>query len=234
MQLGILETGDVYPDMKAVHGGFPDMFERWLTPHLPGWTYRTWRVLDGEFPSGPEAADAWLITGSRFGVYDPEPWIEPLKSFIREAAAARVPQIGICFGHQIAAEALGGRAVKSPKGWGIGIDRYRIETPDGARDWPMIVSHQDQVVELAPDATLLGGSEHCPLGVIEYAAPVLTTQFHPEFHPSISAALIRLRAGTAIPEDQALRALDSLTTPPQNEAAGAWVAEWLTGKLATP
>lgn len=231
MQLGILETGDVVPHMAAVHGQMTDMFDRWLSPHLPEWTFATYKVIEQEFPIGPEACDAWLITGSRFGVYDPEPWIEPLKQFIRDAADANRPMIGICFGHQIVAEAMGGKAIKSPKGWGCGIDQYRVETDDGPKEWPMIVQHQDQVIEVPTGTMVLGGSDHCPLGVLEYEAPILTAQFHPEFVTDQSASLIRMRAGVALPEDLVARGLASLVTPPENAAAGAWAAAWLRQRM---
>ncbi|WP_416898499.1 MAG: glutamine amidotransferase-related protein [Minwuia sp.] len=232
MQIGILETGLLPPGLKDIHGDFPSMFRNWLAPHLPEATFRTWTVIEDDWPAGVGDADAWLVTGSRFGVYDPEPWIESLKVFIREAAEAGVPQLGICFGHQIMAEAMGGKAVKSPKGWGAGIHDYRLQANGESVTWPMLVSHQDQVVEVPPGARAIGGSDHCPFGVIEYEMPLLTCQFHPEFDPALSAAILRERAGVTIPEAVASKALASLATSPRNREAGAWMATWLKTKLA--
>ncbi|WP_417517508.1 glutamine amidotransferase-related protein [Minwuia sp.] len=231
MKLGILETGRLPEALSDVHGSFPDMFERWLAPHLMDVAFTTFPVLDDRWPSGPDACDGWLITGSRFGVYDDEPWIPPLMAFIRDAAAARVPILGICFGHQIVAEAMGGKAVKSPRGWGAGIHRYCFAMDGTERILPMLVSHQDQVVAVPPGATVLGGSDHCPFGVLEYDAPILTVQFHPEFDPALSASILRERAGITIPEAVATKALDSLGTPPENRAAGAWMGAWLARQM---
>ena len=232
MRIGILESGLVNERLVDAHGTYPAMSRRWLAPHLPEAEFATFSVVQGEWPDSPTACDAWLHTGSRFGVYDDEPWIGPLKDFVRDAAQAGAPQLGICFGHQIAAEAMGGRAEKSSRGWGTGLQRYRVDIGGERREWPVIVSHQDQVTALPPAARLLGGNDHCPYGVIEYEAPILTVQFHPEFDRPFSAALIRLRAGSGIPEAVAAPALASLDTPPANAEAGAWMAAWLKAKLA--
>ena len=142
------------------------MFERLLGAVDPGLEFATVRVVAGEMPAAPGQADAWLVTGSRHGVYDGLPWIEPLKAFLRACVAARVPVVGICFGHQILAEALGGRAVKSDRGWGLGVQDYEVVArPGWMADLPdrfaVSALHQDQVVALPPGATVLARSAHC-------------------------------------------------------------------------
>src|SRR5699024_3696885 len=114
------------------------------------------------------------ITGSRHGVYDKLPWIEGLKDFLRRARAAPVPIIGICFGHQIMAEAFGGRAEKSAKGWGIGVQEYAVHA--GAPGWmagaPARVTlhalHQDQVTAIPSDAVCLASSPFCEFAMLAY------------------------------------------------------------------
>ena len=160
MKIGILETGEVHPDLKARHGDYPTMFEKLLGAVDPGLEFATVRVVAGEMPATPGQADAWLVTGSRHGVYDGLPWIEPLKAFLRDCVAARVPVVGICFGHQILAEALGGRAKKSDKGWALGVQDYELTARPGWMDglprrFAVRALHQDQVVELPPGATVL-------------------------------------------------------------------------------
>ena len=155
MKIGILETGEVHPDLKARHGDYPAMFQRLLGAVDPSLEFATVRVVAGEMPAAPGQADAWLVTGSRHGVYDDLPWIEPLKAFLRACVAARVPVVGICFGHQILAEALGGRAVKSDRGWGLGVQDYEVVArPGWMADLPdrfaVSALHQDQVVALPP------------------------------------------------------------------------------------
>ena len=87
--------------------------------------YTTYEVREGKLPSAPEEQDGYIVTGSPAGVYDDLPWIEPLKTFLVQAKG-KAKLVGICFGHQIMAEAFGGRVEKSDRGWGIGLHRYQI------------------------------------------------------------------------------------------------------------
>ncbi|MFO1209478.1 MAG: type 1 glutamine amidotransferase [Amaricoccus sp.] len=236
MKIGILETGEVHPDLRARHGDYPAMFERLLKAADPALDFFTVRVVAGEMPAKPEEADAWLVTGSRHGVYDGLPWIEPLKGFLRACVAAHVPVVGICFGHQILAEALGGRAEKSDKGWGVGVQDYEIVArPGWMRELPERFSvnalHQDQVVSLPPDATVLARSPHCAYAAIAYGDPeapdAITLQPHPEFGAAFMDELIALRAGTVIPGDAAAAARASLSRPVDS---GTW-ARLIVGYL---
>ncbi len=215
MKIGILETGEVSPDLKARHGDYPAMFETMLGAADPGLEFVTVRVVAGEMPRAPGEADAWLVTGSRHGVYDGLPWIEPLKAFLRACLAARVPVVGICFGHQILAEALGGRVEKSDKGWGLGVQDYElVARPGWMTDLPdhfaVRALHQDQVVTLPPDATVLARSAHCDYAALAYGDPeapeAISLQPHPEFGAAFMDDLIALRTGTVLAEDAAAEA----------------------------
>ncbi|BBU57468.1 hypothetical protein KU6B_37330 [Mameliella alba] len=118
MKIGILQTGIMVPELAQEHGQYPEMFMDRLS-HA-GFTFETWSVVNGEFPPGPEAADGWLITGSRHGVYEDHAWLPPLEEFIRQIVAAGKPLVGICFGHQVIAQALGARRSSIPAAgrWG--------------------------------------------------------------------------------------------------------------------
>ena len=95
-----------------------------------GFAFETVRLSDGEPLPDPARLDAMLITGSSAGVYDTHlAWMEPLRQFIRGAYAAATPMVGICFGHQIMADALGGDVRKSEKGWGLGRHVYSLVIP---------------------------------------------------------------------------------------------------------
>ncbi len=141
MQIGILQTGHAPDALIAQTGDYPAMFARLLDGH--GLTFRTWAVVDGEFPESIHDAEGWLITGSRHGAYEDHPWIPPLEDFIRDGYAARVPLVGICFGHQIIAQALGGKVEKYPGGWSVGPTDYDF----GDETLTLNAWHQDQVVE---------------------------------------------------------------------------------------
>jgi GMP synthase-like glutamine amidotransferase len=236
MKIGILETGEVHADLKARHGDYPAMFEKLLAAVDPELTFFTVRVVAGEMPAGPGQADAWLVTGSRHGVYDGMPWIEPLKAFLRDCVAAGVPVVGICFGHQILAEALGGRAVKSDKGWGLGVQDYEVVARPG---WMTHVPdrfavralHQDQVVALPPGATVLARSPHCEFAAVAYgdaeAPDAISLQPHPEFGPEFMDELIALRTGAVIPPEAAATARATLGRPVDSHDWARLIVDYL-------
>ncbi|MDX5361045.1 MAG: type 1 glutamine amidotransferase [Alphaproteobacteria bacterium] len=233
MKIGIIETGEVPAALQARHGTYPDMFRRLVGEGLPGADTFVHSLLDGQGPPDPRAADGWVITGSAYGVYDPVPWIEPLKGFIRRAGEAGVPQVGICFGHQIMAEAFGGRVVKSEKGWGCGLHSYEVLRPQSwmTPELPRVrvaAMHQDQVVELPEAAEVVGGSNFCPFGILAYpGARAMSFQVHPEFEADYTADLIRSRAGTRISHPVADVGLHSLGGESDRGAVALWIGRFL-------
>lgn len=235
MRIGILETGEVVDDLKGRHGDYPAMFRRLLSAADPGLAFTTVRVVAGEMPAAPRDADGWIVTGSRHGVYDGLPWIEPLEAFLRDCVAARVPVVGICFGHQLLAEALGGRAVKSDEGWGLGVQDYEIVArPSWLTHVPDRFSaralHQDQVVALPANATVLARSPHCAIAAVAYGDPehpaAVSLQPHPEFGADFMDELLALRAGTAFPVEDATAARASLARPVANDAWARLIVDY--------
>jgi len=205
MKIGILQTGHAPDALAADFGDYPDMFARLLAGH--GFDFQTWPVVDGVFPDSVHDADGWLITGSRHGAYEDLPWIPRLEEFLRRAYGAGVPILGICFGHQILAQALGGKVEKFPGGWAVGATEY-----DGEIGHLVLNAwHQDQVSELPPDAHVIGTSPHCAIAALAYgdtAAPrALSYQPHPEFSPEFVAGLIRTRGKGVVPDDLLQQAL---------------------------
>lgn len=194
MKIGILQTGDAPDALRPAHGNYPDLFQRLLADQ--GFTFQTWRVLDMDFPASPHDADGWLITGSRFGAYEDHPFIPPLEDFIRAVHAAGVPMVGICFGHQIIAQAMGGRVVKYPGGWSVGRTEYDF----GGRTIALNAWHQDQVVERPPGATLCASSDFCENAALLYGDRIFTVQAHPEFHHDFTADIIEKRGRGLVPD----------------------------------
>lgn len=234
MKIGLLETGNPPGDLAETHGSYSAMFEALLGPEH---SYRVYDVQKGELPADPAENDAYVITGSAAGVYDPLPWIEPLKAFLREAKGG-TPLVGVCFGHQIMAEAFGGKVIKSDKGWGVGLQAYEVAERepwmDSARHVAVPGSHQDQVVELPPGTRVLAGSAFTPYGVLTYDdARAISMQFHPEFTPAYATALIEARRGTRFTDEQADAAIASLAAENDRERMAAWIGRFLvqeTGK----
>lgn len=229
MKLTIIETGLVPEPIRASFVDYPCMVRALVRTSDPDMEFETVSVIKADVLPDPYQLDAILITGSPAGVYDDDPWIAPLMDFIRSAADAGVPQVGICFGHQIMAEALGGKVIKSPKGWGIGRHTYEIRAcPDWLADCPATVSvgvsHQDQVVVLPPGATLLATSQFTPIAAIDYAhTPAISFQCHPEFSAAYCAALYTIRKGGALSEEAVDAAIQSLCLPLDTQRLGKWI-----------
>lgn len=229
MKVGILKTGR--PPKPAIErfGTYPDMFMKLLGPDAYAW--RTYAADEGEYPGTPEDCDAYIVTGSACGVYDPEPWIGQLMDFLR-SAKGRAKLVGVCFGHQAMAEAFGGEVVKSDKGWGIGEHAYRVlsQEPwmDGADTIRLPASHQDQVVKLPPGAEVIAASEFSPFGALAWRdQPAISMQLHPEFEPEYAVALIEARRGKVYGDDQADAAIASYGRPDDRARVGRWIRNFL-------
>ena len=174
MHIGILQAGHAPEAVATKHGDYTQFFQSLLKDQ--DLTFSTWDVVDMEFPDGPDAAEGWLITGSRHGAYEDHPFIPPLEELIRDIHAAKRPLIGICFGHQIIAQAMGGRVEKFSGGWSIGRREY--DTPDG----PIALNawHQDQVVEVPDGARTIASNDFCAHAGLLYGDTIFTLQPHPE------------------------------------------------------
>jgi GMP synthase-like glutamine amidotransferase len=222
MKIGILQCGHAMDAVKAVHGDYDQMFRRLLGDH--GLEFDTWNVVDMEFPPGIDAADGWLLTGSRHGVYDDLPFIAPLEDFVRRAYEAGVPLVGICFGHQLIAQALGGKVVKFDGGWSVGHQNYAFE---GLGEVALNAWHQDQVVELPPGAQRVASSPFCQNAALVYGDRALTVQAHPEFSNDLIADFVRLRRGTAgLPDELLDAAAGKLGSMPDSGRLGRRIADF--------
>ena len=233
MKIGIIETGRPVGDLLDKHGDYPTMFGNLLRGADPDLEFRTYAVLDGELPTDPAECDAWLMTGSAHGVYEDHDWIKPLEAFSRRAAEMGRKQVGICFGHQLYAQAFGGKVVKTDKGWGAGAHTYEIaeRAPwmvTGEDEISCIVSHQDQVVELPKGAKVYGGSAFCEAGIMTIGDSVMTMQCHPEMSKDFSSDLIdirRERMGDAVSDT----AKSSLGKDLNRETLAKWIVAFLKG-----
>lgn len=235
MRIGILETGEVSEEFRPRFGSYPDMFRVLFAEVAPDLDFFTVHVVKGEMPTSPNAADGWLVTGSRHGVYDPLPWIAPLEGFLRDCLASHVPVAGICFGHQILAQALGGRAGKASQGWGIGVHGYEMRArPDWMAGIPqrffMQAMHQDQVTALPEGAHVLASSGFCPIAAVSYgsidAPDAISIQPHPEFGAGYASDLIATRSGTVFPQDLAETAQRGIGHPVHSREWAQAIAEF--------
>lgn len=226
-RIAILETGAPPPALRAVHGDYPAMFRTLLGEEFD---FETFDVQAGQWPDAG-AFDAAIITGSAAGVYESASWIGELLDWIR-SAKGRTRLVGVCFGHQAMAQALGGRVEKSDRGWGVGLHRYQVVSDEpwmtpAASAVALPASHQDQVVEKPEDARVLLRSDFTPFAGLAWGEDAISFQPHPEFTPAFATALT---AGRHDRIDPVLveRAVDSLKAPDDRAMVGGWIRRIVT------
>jgi GMP synthase-like glutamine amidotransferase len=229
-RITIIETGLVNPQFRERHGTYPQMFERLIGAADPTVEYGVVSVANGEGLPDLMGLDAILITGSSAGVYDDVAWIAPLEDFIRTAHAGHVPMVGICFGHQLIAQALGGTVRKSEKGWGIGRHVYRLAPDNGliaGDEIAVTCSHQDQVITPPASAHTFMSSDFTPHAGLHYdGGMTMSVQPHPEFSADYADALCDLRRGRA-PDEVVETAKASLAEPLDHARLGGVIARFL-------
>jgi GMP synthase-like glutamine amidotransferase len=218
--------------LRGQFGPYPAMYSRMFDEAGFGFEYEAVPIYDGAAFPDPAGLEAIVITGSAAGVYDDYAWLAPLRAFIRGAYAANTPMVGICFGHQIMADALGGDVRKSEKGWGLGRHTYGVKSRGVlATDLPALsiaCSHQDQVIVPPKDAEVYLSSDFTPnAGLIYRNGRALSMQPHPEFLDDYTLALAELRRGKA-PDEVVDSAIASLATPSHSKDVAVWLGNFLS------
>ena len=235
-RITIIETGLVPEKHRERPGSFPDMFARMVRAADPAAGVDVISIPNGDALPEPRKLEAVLITGAAAGVYDGLDWIAPLEDFVRNAYANKTPMVGVCFGHQLIAQALGGTVRKSDKGWGIGRHVYQVLPENGVVDGEAVAiacSHQDQVIEPPSDALTILSSDFTPHAGLLYAnGATLTVQPHPEFDVRFAEVCCELRDGKA-PDDVVATARASLAEPMDSAKLGGAITRFLARKAGS-
>lgn len=228
MKIGVLVAGILPEELTQRFAGYGGMYESLLEGL--GYTFRHYDVRGGECPATAEEADAWLITGSKNGAYEDEPWINALKSCLSDILKSDRPVVGICFGHQILADIMGGRVEKFDGGWTIGRTQYLLN--NGAKLHAM-AWHQDQVLALPPDAVQLASSDTCENAMMMVGGNVLGIQPHPEFDAGIVRTALEAYSDN-LPSDLSQVALATAHEPVARDALVAMIDTFLRSKVRAP
>lgn len=220
MKIGILQTGHAPDELRPMVGDYADLFQRMLGS--AGFEFVVYDVVDMQFPATVSQCDGWLITGSKHGVYEDHAFIPPLMDFIRSVYATDLPLVGVCFGHQIIAQALGGQVVKFAGGWSVGRQSYDFGgTPVALNAW-----HQDQVIVAPPGATTVASNDFCAHAALVYGNRAFSVQAHPEFDSTVIAGLARHRGAGLVPDAQLAAVQADLDKPVDNAHLAAQIVSF--------
>ena len=233
MIIGILEADELDYEVLQQFGSYTDRFAQLLCSADPQLQFRTYCAVSQKYPKELDECDAYLITGSKFSVFEEVAWIQRLKQFVQTCYIQEKKLIGICFGHQLIAHALGGDVQRSTKGWGVGLISSAVRqsptwlTPE-LEAFSLLINHRDQVTRLPDDASLVASNDFCPVSSFQVNESVLTFQGHPEFSPEYLQYLIARRRED-IGEQTYQHAVESLEQPADHDMIAKWIVNFIRG-----
>ena len=219
--IGILITGHIPLEIAPEFGNYGDLFADLLKDY--DFQFQRYFVVDGQFPASVTEADGWLITGSRFGVYEDHAWIRQLEGFIRDVHETKVPMVGICFGHQVMAKALGGHVEKFKGGWSAGATDYHFGS--AGEKHTLLAWHQDQVIQPPENAKVIATNDFCSNAALAYGDWGLSYQPHPEFSVPYYEKLAEIRK--AVLPEAMYNAVHKVTQPLATEWAAREIGDFL-------
>ncbi|WP_394837685.1 glutamine amidotransferase [Pendulispora rubella] len=200
MRIIVLRTGDAIPSVAEKTG--QQFFDFIKTTAADSWPY-DWECIDVRTPDvvlpALKTAAAFIITGSASSVTERAPWMLQTEDYIRHIADAEVPLLGICFGHQLIGQALGGEVARNPNGREIGTVRLEVSKDDPLlagqpRTFDVQTTHSDSVVRLPPGAVVHASTPLEPNTVFSVGAHIRGVQHHPEMNDAIIRGYVEARA----------------------------------------
>jgi len=231
MKLGILLCDHVQTALQDEFSDYSDMFSQIISQSDNTIVIAFYSVVDGEYPEDIDVCDAYVTSGSKASVNDDVPWIQTLEHFIWRLFLAHKPFVGICFGHQMIAKVLGGEVALSNKGWGVGVAKSLVHVN---KKWMLpqqkqinlVVSHQEQISRLPPEAEVVMGNDFCPYAMIQVGDHCLGLQGHPEFTRTYCDALMHSRKGL-IAKETFCQGIKSLSLSVDERLIMTWLLNFL-------
>ena len=231
MRIGLLKCDTVKEELQHIAGDCSDFFVTLFSQHAPEVSLTIYDVQNGRYPQSPDECEGYITTGSASSVYDDEPWIMRFRDFVRQLYESNVKLVGVCFGHQMIAEALDGKCEKAECGWGVGMKTVKIISRkswmEPALDsYNLVVSHLDQVCKLPTGSEVLGTNEYCPNAMFMVGEHFLGIQGHPEFTALYADALFHSRVeriGASMVEE----ARESLKMQAHADIITRWMVNFL-------
>lgn len=208
-RIGLLMVGWTLPPIRERYGDFDQWF---IARSRTAARFHTHHIHNGDPLPSPEESDGWIITGSPRSVYDQLPWLAAAKKALVLAVESDHPILGVCFGHQLLAAAIGSDVGPNPQGWEMGQTTISL-LEQGAQsplfagmDSPFkaFATHRD-VVHSLPDQVRPLASNDMGLQAFQAGERAFGVQFHPEFTADITRMYMQLRpeavsADLAVPD----------------------------------
>jgi GMP synthase-like glutamine amidotransferase len=230
-RVGLLQVGHIDPKSRHIAGDYPQLFQALLAEHdIEVVPYNV--IDDGRWPTSLDECGGWIMSPSRNSVYDDVEWIKDAEEVVRELVATERPFVGVCFGHQLLAQALGGKVERHDDGWAVGVQTYDVIEQYSWMRPPvdhlrLIASHEDQVVDVPAGTSVWATSAFCPVAGLAAGERALTIQAHPEFVPEMADHLLAGRVAL-IGAERVGAARASLATPDDRTAVAGWIARFLS------
>lgn len=237
MRIGILICDQVRPEFRERFDDYPIMLQQMMLKVDEHLAFSFYRAVDGQLPESIDECDVYLTTGSKHSVNDDLAWIKNLLAFIVKLDQSKKKLVGICFGHQLIAKALGGSISTSTRGWGIGVAFNQVISAqswmtDDSNELPtsldILVSHKEQIDELPANTKVVANSQFCPNFMIQVELHMLGIQGHPEFSKEYSRALTNSRLDI-IPPNRVREGFNSLNVPIDDMKLARWILNFFRG-----